>query len=227
MRRKATYLFLLAAISIIIVLATLSLPKTINDPNQLNNISCGYPLPFFAYTSYRSLSDHAETKGCLSWVGNPMETPKTFLKQAFFVNFMIVFGVLGGSIYLIRKRSLKITGIVLLSFLIIVFIERSPMIFQEGNPLPMAYAILKLSTTDKGYAKIDDRKYITKRGENNIKSLNEYLASHNLVPMDTMGSAHTYKDKNNKQYFANVKMYSSQFMIWDFSGSVKQGLTLP
>lgn len=101
---KTTTRFLLSLIiSIIIVFSTLNFPKTINEHNQLNRITCGYPYIFITYTSYKAFPDYAETKACIGWMGNPMETPKKILWEAFFINVTIVLGAIWGGIYLIQK----------------------------------------------------------------------------------------------------------------------------
>ncbi len=125
------------------------------------------------------------------------------------------------------KKKLKIAVIVFVFFLLAIFLERSSMIFQEGNPLPVAYAIIKLSMSENGYTKIDEYKYITYSKASDIKNLEYYLRKNNIIHVDQMGSGHIYKDKDGKRYTAEARMYSTAFMIWDFSYSVKQGLHLP
>ncbi|MEK7570820.1 MAG: hypothetical protein AAB553_00970 [Patescibacteria group bacterium] len=102
--------FLLITIfSIFIVFQSLSLPKTINDPNELNNIVCGWPLPFIEYTSYAN-PPLPSTKGCGSWMSSPMDTQKTFLWGAFFINITSIFSVIWGGLYLKKKFNKSESG---------------------------------------------------------------------------------------------------------------------
>lgn len=101
--KRTAGVFLIAIFSLVIVFQSLYISKTINDPRELNNIVCGSPLPFVKFHSYRALPDHAWTRSCIGWMGNPMETPKTFLWGNFFINVAIVFGVIWGGIYFARK----------------------------------------------------------------------------------------------------------------------------
>lgn len=125
------------------------------------------------------------------------------------------------------KRRLKVLIIGLSLFLIIPFLIYSPTIFQEGNPLPVGYAIIKLFATGDGYAKIDEHKYIVRAEANDIQKLKGYLAQHNIVHADQMGAAHFFNDKQNNSYTAISRMYSTAFQVWDFNNSANQGLKLP
>lgn len=124
-------------------------------------------------------------------------------------------------------KRLKILVIALLLVLIIPFLIYSPTIFQEGNPLPIGYGIIKLFTTGDGYAKINEHKYIVKANEKDIKNLQDYLAKNNLAHVDQMGAAHVFKDKQGNSYTAISRMYSTAFEVWDFNNAVNQGLILP
>src|SRR6266700_4561410 len=109
-----------------------------------------------------------------------------------------------------------ITGLIILVILgtVLLFIFFSPTIFQEGNPIPVAIGIAKITTTGNTYAKIDEHKYIVKANTQDIKKLTDYLAQHDLVYSDQEGSAYFFKSKNGKTYIAMAKMFSSSFEIF-------------
>lgn len=123
------------------------------------------------------------------------------------------------------RKFLKTIVIISLIFFFSLLIIYAPSIFQEGNPLPVVYGILKLSITKDEYVKIDDHKYITTTKGDAVNNLKEYLARNNLTHTEQLGAAHFFK--NNKQYIAETRMYSKNFMIWDFSNPINQGLILP
>lgn len=125
------------------------------------------------------------------------------------------------------SKTLRGSLIVGLIIFILFFVLNSPSIFQEGNPLPVVYGIIKLSLTEDGFTKIDEHKYIVKANTNDIQKLKDYLAKNNLVYFDQLGAIYFVKDKNGKRYMATLKMYSTYFMIWDFSNQTNQGLVLP
>ncbi len=123
------------------------------------------------------------------------------------------------------NKYLKTFFIGLSLLIVVIFIERSPMIFQEGNPLPVAYGIIKLSLTGDGYGKIDNFKYIVGTNEKDIQKFKDYLAKNKLVQVDQMGAGYFFKDKNGERITAEARMYSTKFMIFDFSGP--SGFVLP
>ena len=124
-------------------------------------------------------------------------------------------------------KRLKILVLALLLVLIIPFFIYSPTIFQEGNPLPVGYGIIKSLVTRDGYAKIDKNKYIVKAEAKDIQKLKDYLAQNQIVHVDQLGAAHFFKDKQGNSYTAISRMYSTAFQVWDFNNSVNQGLILP
>ena len=90
--------------SIVLVLATVYLPKTFNDPNKLLGVACGFPSPFLTFNSSRSLPDHAWTDSCIWWLGEGwIEGNVQFLWLSFFMNVVLVFGGILGGYFLYRK----------------------------------------------------------------------------------------------------------------------------
>ncbi len=109
---KKIHLFFLA-FSLLIVFASLYLPKTFNDYNELVRVSCGWPMPFITFTSHRALPDYAWTENCIGWLpGAPMDwggdTNIKFFWLPFFLNIAMVFSLLTlafNALQLIQHRS--------------------------------------------------------------------------------------------------------------------------
>lgn len=107
--------FIFLILSLFLVLASLYLPKTFNDYNDLNYIVCGWPEPFITFASHRGLPDYAWTKECIGWLaGPPMDwggdTYLRFLWLPFFLNIALVFSLLTlvfRATQLINKKSTK------------------------------------------------------------------------------------------------------------------------
>ncbi len=92
-------------LSISIVFATLSLPKTIDTTHSidpLNNITCGWPLPFIQFDNHMS-PPPVLTLSCIGWSGSPMDTKKEILWIPFLINLAMTFGILWTGKYLIQK----------------------------------------------------------------------------------------------------------------------------
>ena len=100
--KRVAKALLITIVSIIIVLSSLNLPKTMYNPKDLINITCGWPLPFIEFDSWKN-PPKGWTDSCIGWGGSPMDINLTFFWDGFILNVITVFSVLGGGIYLIQK----------------------------------------------------------------------------------------------------------------------------
>jgi hypothetical protein len=125
------------------------------------------------------------------------------------------------------KIYIKALVLLLLLGVLAVFLFYSRSIFQEGNPIPVAYGVAKLSTTGASYTKLDEHKYLVKTNEKDIKKLFDYLAQHDLIYSDQQGAAYFFRSKNGKTYMAITRMFSTNFIVFDFSNSRNEGIILP
>jgi hypothetical protein len=123
--------------------------------------------------------------------------------------------------------SAKILGVLLLLGLVILFSLNISSVFQEGNPIPVAYGIIGLTITGNGYAKVDEHKYIVRANEKDAKKLKDYLAQRHMVYADQMGAGIFFKGQHGENYSATIRMYSVYFEIWDFSNQINHGFALP
>ncbi len=87
---KKTYIVIFV-LSIILVFATLYLPKTFYNQNDFNNVRCGFPFEFFVYSSAVS-PPLPWSADCL--YGTPQGAPKQFIWSSFFIDVGIVYAVL-------------------------------------------------------------------------------------------------------------------------------------
>jgi hypothetical protein len=64
------------------------------------------------------------------------------------------------------KSKKIIISFVFLSLIAIFVFQKKDVIFQEGNPIPYAFAISKMIVQDKGIVQVwKDEQYLVKRGE--------------------------------------------------------------
>jgi len=77
-------------LSIIIVFATIYLPKTFYNQNDMNNVRCGFPLEFFVYSG-ESSPPYPWTDSCI--YGMPYGPPKHFIWTSFFIDAGVVYVV--------------------------------------------------------------------------------------------------------------------------------------
>lgn len=110
MSEKKHHLIFLA-LSLFLVFASLYIPKTFNDYNELNNVTCGFPFPFTTFISSRALPDYAWTESCIWWLGEGGRVARgQFLWLPFFMDIAIVFSLLTlafNAMQLINKKRIK------------------------------------------------------------------------------------------------------------------------
>lgn len=111
--------------------------------------------------------------------------------------------------------SKKVILIVMILFVILaVFI--SPLLFQEGNPIPILIGIAKLHITDEKLVKISDNpeRYITFRSIYNTSSSNGIILKQSL---DTEWDQNIIKD--GKKYRTDWSIYLGRYKIYEVKGT--------
>jgi len=99
-----------------------------------------------------------------------------------------------------------------------------PVLFQEGNPVPLLVSILKLKTTDSNYVQfLNSEKqsmYLAaNQGKNPLFEVKEFMKSKGWKFEEQMGSGLIFlKDEN--EAIVLTRQYSKYFVIWDVSKSV-------
>lgn len=106
MTKPTLLIFLVALFSIIAVFATLYLPKTIFNINELNNILCGWPLPFIEFDSSKN-PPNEWTDSCINWVGSPMDWNGKVLWIPFFLNVILAFSTVWVIFFSLKKMFKK------------------------------------------------------------------------------------------------------------------------
>jgi len=111
----------------------------------------------------------------------------------------------------------KLIAILVLLFLLLVgiFILERKTIFQEGNPLPMFVAILKLNFWDKEFVEVSggERAYLVKT-KNISNGQAALLKSLNCTEREGLGAGHRLDCTNGTKGFALSKMFTRYYMVW-------------
>jgi hypothetical protein len=107
--------------------------------------------------------------------------------------------------------------IVVLAIFIFVIIFISPILFQEGNPIPIINAIIKLNSSDMNFVQISDNpdRYISKAGEGN-DILIQYMDGEGWIFIEQNGSAYFFL-KDNSELMVKSTKYTGKYIIWTWS----------
>lgn len=109
----------------------------------------------------------------------------------------------------------KIILILLLVILVFGFIMIYPVLFQEGNPLPILKGIIELSFTNSYIIKISDEPqiYITKTNKGNSPII-ELMEKEGWKFGNQAGSGYLFSKGGNKKVISSVQ-YTSKYIIWE------------
>ena len=110
------------------------------------------------------------------------------------------------------KKKLVIGLLTCIIIIVLLFVYSTlPVIFQEGNPIPIIKGIIELNSDDDGVVKIGDDpiKYLTRDGEDiaNIFKSQGYETT-------VFFTQCCFKKGNEKIRVMRGRMYSSNYIIW-------------
>ncbi len=87
-----------------------------------------------------------------------------------------------------------------------------PVIMQEGNPIPILFAIIKLELNISEIATVSPTKYLQKTGS--PEPLNMLLASRGWHFVDQLGAGHFYS-RNGENLFVMGRMFTSRYIVYE------------
>lgn len=113
-------------------------------------------------------------------------------------------------------KKMKTANLLIITILIIVLLLFSayiwPVIFQEGNPLPILWGLILLELTGRNLVAVADYKLIQKVGPET--ALSEYLAGYGWRLKDRLGAGIFYH-RNNTELFIEARMFSRFYIIYE------------
>ena len=118
-----------------------------------------------------------------------------------------------------NKIKIIILGLIVLVFLLF-FYSFSPVIFQEGNPIPLVRGIVELNFSQNDIVALDEKegKFLTK-SKNGKEILIEKLNNQGYEFVGQMGSGYLFKKNQLDKLIATHKYYSQFYSIWSLTKS--------
>lgn len=116
------------------------------------------------------------------------------------------------------KKIILICAGGLLVILIFIFLFYKPVIFQEGNPAPLARGIMRLNFTKDKIIKLDasGNKYLTKSKDGQEILINK-LEENNYRFIENLGSGYFFINDDLDTLIITRKQYSRFYSIWNIS----------
>jgi hypothetical protein len=124
--------------------------------------------------------------------------------------------------YLLKNKKVLLPVIVLVSLIAGIFFVYSPVIFQEGNPLPQIKGIIQLifGKSDMVELSGSDNEYLTESG-NGREIMDNYLKEGGYEFVEQMGSGYFYKSFDDNIVLVR-RQYSRFYAIWTFTENNKK-----
>ncbi len=111
------------------------------------------------------------------------------------------------------KVSLKLLPVSIIILIILaVLITNLPVIFQEGNPLPIISAIIKIELGMSEITQVSPVKYLQKAGPHG--PLNRLLAEKDWRFVEQLGSGYFYA-RSDEILFVMGRMLTTRYMIFE------------
>lgn len=99
--------------------------------------------------------------------------------------------------------------------LILVFLFLGKTLFQEGNPIPILTAIIKLEISNKDYVTISNGTFISENtGENRFNPTIDMMELQGWVYIEQIGSSLLF-EKDGEQTLVETRQFSNQYIIWN------------
>jgi hypothetical protein len=114
-----------------------------------------------------------------------------------------------------NKKIIFIGLGILVIILALVFLLYRPVIFQEGNPIPLLRGAARLNLTQEKITKLDmaGGKYLTK-SKNGQEILTDLLNNQGYKFIDQLGSGYLFRNDNSDILLVTHRHYSRFYSIW-------------
>jgi hypothetical protein len=109
------------------------------------------------------------------------------------------------------SRKLLPASIIILVMLAVLIINQ-PVVFQEGNPLPVISAIIKIEFGASDIIQVSSTKYMQKAGP--PEPLNRLLAANGWRFVEQLGAGYFYTH-NSEILFVMGRMLTSRYFIYE------------
>ncbi len=109
------------------------------------------------------------------------------------------------------SRKLLLVSIIILVILA-ALIASQPVVFQEGNPLPVITAIIRIELGLSEIAQVSPTKYLQKAGP--PERLNRLLATEGWHFVEQLGSGYFYT-RNSETLFVMGRMLTTRYMVFE------------
>lgn len=107
--------------------------------------------------------------------------------------------------------------LIFIAVLVLLFLISSPIIFQEGNPVPLAIGMAKLQITDESVVGIpgETKRYLIRATSEGDQRFIDFMDSKEWRFKDQAGAS-LFFTKNNKDLVVESAMYTTKYRVYTF-----------
>ncbi len=110
----------------------------------------------------------------------------------------------------VNRKLLSVSIIILITLAVLVISQ--PVIFQEGNPLPVIAAIIKIEFGASDITQVSPTKYLQKAGP--PEPLNRLLAAEGWRFVEQLGAGYFYA-RNTENLFVMGRMLTTRYLVFE------------
>jgi len=112
----------------------------------------------------------------------------------------------------LRRKTTVVLVLIVLALVIAILNIKILYFFQEGNPLPVLWGIIKLEFTDANIVPFAENKLIQKAGPET--PLTDYLAERGWTFKDRLGGGIFYT-KDNNDLLLKARMLTRYYVVYE------------
>nr|MDD3720534.1 hypothetical protein [Candidatus Gracilibacteria bacterium] len=112
------------------------------------------------------------------------------------------------------KKSIYILVAIIVLYCVSFLIVFRGVLFQEGNPLYVAKAVLIIPFADEGFSNIVEDKYLTNNSYS-VERLEVFMFKKGYTFIEQMGAGYVFKDKYGNKKIVTGRMFTKHFIVYN------------
>ena len=105
-------------------------------------------------------------------------------------------------------------------FVLALVIYYNPILFQEGNPLPLLRAAINLETSQAKIVQVTPKQKLLLQKAGPEEPLHEYMRERGWKFKERLGSGILYENEQGSTFFVQSRMFTRRYVIYELDRSL-------
>lgn len=110
---------------------------------------------------------------------------------------------------------IKLTLVAAAAILVVYFLSRLPVIFQEGNPWPLVKGIVGLRSQALVRLDLPNEQYLSRA--NDVEAIESFFAAKDYYFVEQLGAGYIFENNSGQRALAVHRYYSRHYSLWKVS----------